>query len=105
MAARKSPPASGVGYDKYRSVADSNIVILVPKDVVPPFRFKAGGWELLESSVAQRPGLEFDVDRYRKLLAEATDENKRLALIELLIKERDKERLETLGSVPANSGR
>jgi hypothetical protein len=31
--------------------------------------------------------LRFDVDRYRKLLAEATDEKKRLALIKLLIEE------------------
>jgi len=37
--------------------------------------------------------LGLDVDRYRKLLAEATDEKKRLALIELLIEEQAKERL------------
>ena len=36
----------------------------------------------------------FDVDRYRKLLVEAVDETKRLALIDLLIEERAKERLE-----------
>ena len=36
----------------------------------------------------------FDVDRYRKLLAEAVDDTKRLALIDLLIEERAKERLE-----------
>jgi len=30
------------------------------------------------------PELGFDVDRYRKLLAEATDDEKRLSLIELL---------------------
>ena len=40
------------------------------------------------------PDLGFDVDRYRKLLAEATDEATRLALINLLIEERAKERLE-----------
>jgi hypothetical protein len=40
------------------------------------------------------PDMEFDVDRYRKLLAEAIDETKRLALIDLLIEERAKERLE-----------
>ncbi len=34
------------------------------------------------------------VDRYRKLLAGATDEIKRLALIELLVEERAKERVE-----------
>jgi hypothetical protein len=37
------------------------------------------------------PDLGFDVDRYRKLLAEATDDQKRLALIKLLIEERAKE--------------
>ena len=36
----------------------------------------------------------FDVDRYRKLLADAVDETKRLALIDLLIEERAMERLE-----------
>jgi hypothetical protein len=36
----------------------------------------------------------FDIDRYRKLLAEATDEKKRLALIRLMVEEQAKERLE-----------
>jgi len=40
------------------------------------------------------PDTGFDVDRYRKLLADAVDEPKRLALIDLLIEERAKERLE-----------
>jgi hypothetical protein len=40
------------------------------------------------------PGTGFDVDRYRKMLAEAVDDTKRLALIDLLIEERAKERLE-----------
>ena len=40
------------------------------------------------------PDMGFDADRYRKLLAEATDEKKRLALIELLVEERAKERLD-----------
>lgn len=35
----------------------------------------------------------FDHHRYRQLLAEAVDETKRLALIELLIEERAKDRL------------
>ena len=38
------------GFDSYRSLADSKLMIIVAKDVVPPFRFKAGGWELLRSS-------------------------------------------------------
>ncbi len=36
----------------------------------------------------------FDYRRYRQLLAEAIDEKKRLALIDLLIEERARERLE-----------
>jgi hypothetical protein len=36
----------------------------------------------------------FDSDRYRKLLAEAVDEPKRLAFIDLLIEERAKDQLE-----------
>ena len=35
----------------------------------------------------------YDCDRYRKLLAEADDETKRLALIKLLIEEKAKDRL------------
>jgi hypothetical protein len=37
---------------------------------------------------------EFDFDRYQQLLAEADDEAKRLALIDVLIQERAKEQLE-----------
>jgi hypothetical protein len=37
----------------------------------------------------------FDFDRYQQLLAEADDEAKRLALIDVLIQERAKQRLET----------
>jgi hypothetical protein len=36
----------------------------------------------------------FDYHRYRQLLAEAVDDDKRLALIDLLIEERARERLE-----------
>jgi hypothetical protein len=36
----------------------------------------------------------FDFHRYRHLLAEAVDEKKRLALIDLLIEEKAKERLD-----------
>lgn len=36
----------------------------------------------------------FDYRRYRQLLAEAVDEKKRLALIDVLIEERARERLE-----------
>jgi hypothetical protein len=36
---------------------------------------------------------EFDYERYRRLLAEATDETKRLALIDLLVNEKAKDSL------------
>ena len=39
------------------------------------------------------PSAGFDFGRYRRLLAEATDEPKRLALINLLIEEKAKDRL------------
>jgi hypothetical protein len=45
------PAALSVGYDNYQSVRDSNLLIFVAHDSVPPFRFKAGGWELLQSSI------------------------------------------------------
>jgi hypothetical protein len=37
---------------------------------------------------------EYDFDRYRKLLAEAVDETKRLELIEIVIKEGARDKLE-----------
>jgi hypothetical protein len=47
-------PSLDAGFDNYQSLANPNIRIIVAKDVVPPFRFKAGGWELLQSS--NKPG-------------------------------------------------
>jgi len=40
-----------------------------------------------------KPDAGFDFARYRKLLAEATDEPKRLAFINLLVDEKAKDRL------------
>ena len=40
-----------------------------------------------------KPEAGFNYDRYRKLLAEATDEPKRLAFINLLIEEKARDRL------------
>jgi hypothetical protein len=42
----------------------------------------------------RKQDMGFDFHRYRDLLAEAVDETKRLALIDLLIEERARERLE-----------
>jgi hypothetical protein len=41
----------------------------------------------------RKPDAGFDYDRYRKLLAEATDEPKRLAFINLLVDEKAKDSL------------
>ena len=41
----------------------------------------------------RKQGLGFDYNRYRQLLADAVDEKKRLALIDLLIEEHAMERL------------
>jgi hypothetical protein len=41
-----------------------------------------------------KPDVGYDFHRYRKLLAEAVDEPTRLALIDLLIEERARERLQ-----------
>ncbi len=40
-----------------------------------------------------KPDPGFDYDRYRKLLAEAVDEKKRLALIDLMVDEKAKQKL------------
>ena len=42
----------------------------------------------------RKQDIGFDFHRYRDLLAEAVDDTKRLALIDLLIEERARERLE-----------
>jgi hypothetical protein len=42
----------------------------------------------------RKQDMGFDFHRYRDLLAEAVDDSKRLALIDLLIEERARERLE-----------
>ena len=48
---QERPQELMAGFDGYRSLADPNLMIFVAKDAVPPFRFKAGGWELLQSSI------------------------------------------------------
>jgi hypothetical protein len=48
---QQSQLESTTGFDRHRSLLDPAVTIIVAKDVVPPFRFKAGGWELLQSSI------------------------------------------------------
>jgi hypothetical protein len=42
----------------YRSLADFKLMIIVARDVVPPFRFKAGGWEFLQSVAELGPAMK-----------------------------------------------
>jgi hypothetical protein len=51
-----------------------------------------GGWVSAEAAMS-KPDAGFDYDRYRKLLAEATDERKRIAFIDLLVEEKAKDSL------------
>jgi hypothetical protein len=48
---RGDQPASSAGFDSYQSLAYSDVRIIVANGVVPPFRFKAGGWEISQSSI------------------------------------------------------
>jgi hypothetical protein len=43
----------------------------------------------------RKPDVGFDYERYRRLLAEAVDEQKRLAFIDLLIEEQARDRLKS----------
>jgi hypothetical protein len=50
--------SAGEVFDNYRSLADSNLMIFVAKKIVPPFRFKAGGWELIRPSIDLGPAMK-----------------------------------------------
>jgi hypothetical protein len=70
-------------FDSYRSLAVATITIIVAKDVVPPFRFKAGGWEFLrtltqigqlaEDRIAQKGFFMFRANEDGATWAELTD--------------------------------
>jgi hypothetical protein len=50
--------ATSDSFDNYTSVIDCNLMIFVKKDVVPPFRFHAGGWDLVRSSIKLGPAMQ-----------------------------------------------
>jgi len=56
--AAQDQQASPITFDHYKSLADPTLMIFVAKDAVPPFRFKAGGWELLKSSIDLGPTMK-----------------------------------------------
>jgi hypothetical protein len=49
--------APSSGFDKYKSFSDPNLLIFVKNDAVPPFRFRAGGWDLEQSSIKLGPAM------------------------------------------------
>jgi hypothetical protein len=55
---RDSQPEPSARFDSYRSFADSNLMIFVEHDIVPPFRYRAGGWELLKSAIELGPAMK-----------------------------------------------
>jgi len=62
---RSQGTESDAGFDSYQSLAYPDIRNLVAKDVVPSFRFKAGGWELVHSSVRRwRPASPEEATSY-----------------------------------------
>jgi hypothetical protein len=64
------------------------------------------GGRAAERGAMIKPDMGFDYDRYRKLLAEADDEPKRLAFINLLIDEKARDQLarQSLRSTLAGMG-
>ena len=48
---RDGQPASSARFDSHRSLAYSDVRIIVPSSDVPPFRFKASGWEISQCSI------------------------------------------------------
>ena len=45
-------------FDSYRGANDSKVLMFVPTQAVPPFRFKAGGWELVQTSIDLGPAIK-----------------------------------------------
>src|SRR5450759_1973628 len=48
-------------FDIYRSLIARNLMIFGAQDTVPPFRCKAGGWELFRSSIELGPAMKVRV--------------------------------------------
>ena len=80
-----------IGCDKGYCDAPTDIAQLL----LPSFKgcetLRRGMW--LRGRDMQNRDAAYDYHRYRKLLAEAVDESKRLALIDVLIEERAQDRL------------
>ena len=80
----REPDGRGDGYNSRKSVACARPLI----DIALAVSALAG-----RAMDEQETG--YDHNRYRRLLAEAVDETKRIELIEIMIKEKARDRLET----------
>jgi len=72
--AAQDQQASPTTFDHYKSLADPALMIFVAKDAVPPFRFKAGGWELLNSSIDLGPTMKIRISEKGFLLCRVNNE-------------------------------
>jgi hypothetical protein len=66
--------ASSTTFDLYGSLADPSLRIFVANDAVPPFRFKAGGWELLTSSIDLGPAMQTRITENGYFLCRVNDD-------------------------------
>jgi hypothetical protein len=83
-------PEFMAGFDGYGSLADPNLMIFVAKDAVPPFRFKAGGWELLQSPVDPGPAIKARIAEKGFFMFRANeDQSGGIELMDLPFAERD----------------
>jgi hypothetical protein len=72
--AAQNEQASPITFDHYGSLADPSLRIFVAKDAVPPFRFKAGGWELLTSSFDLGPAMKTRITENGYFLCRVNDD-------------------------------
>lgn len=61
-------------YDHYRSVRDPTLMIFVDKDAAPPFRYKAGGWDMFQASVDLGPAMRARIAERGYFLLRVTDD-------------------------------
>jgi len=72
--AAQNEQGSPTTFDHYGSLADPSLRIFVAKDAVPPFRFKAGGWELLTSSFDLGPAMKTRITENGYFLCRVKDD-------------------------------
>ena len=72
--AAQNEHSSPTTFDLYGSLVDPSLRIFVANDAVPPFRFKAGGWELLTSSIDLGPAMKTRITENGYFLCRLNDD-------------------------------